>query len=86
MGKPPLEAADRRRRRDRHAVIATSLTLAAVFVPVAFMPGIAGKFFLQFGWTAATAVLFSLLVARLLTPMIAGLPAEGASEAEGVRG
>ncbi|RZA16010.1 MAG: efflux RND transporter permease subunit, partial [Lysobacteraceae bacterium] len=50
---------------------ATSLTLAAVFVPVAFMPGIAGKFFREFGWTAATAVLFSLLVARLLTPMMA---------------
>jgi multidrug efflux pump subunit AcrB len=42
-----------------------------VFVPVAFMPGIAGKFFREFGWTAATAVLFSLLVARLLTPMMA---------------
>src|SRR3546814_6643537 len=53
------------------AVIATSLTLAAVFVPVAFMPGIAGKFFREFGWTAATAVMFSLLVARLLTPMMA---------------
>ncbi len=47
------------------------MTLAAVFVPVAFMPGIAGKFFREFGWTAATAVLFSLLVARLLTPMMA---------------
>jgi multidrug efflux pump subunit AcrB len=42
-----------------------------VFVPVAFMPGIPGKFFREFGWTAATAVLFSLLVARLLTPMMA---------------
>ncbi|HST46100.1 MAG TPA: efflux RND transporter permease subunit, partial [Luteimonas sp.] len=49
----------------------TSMTLAAVFIPVAFMPGIAGKFFREFGWTAATAVLFSLLVARLLTPMMA---------------
>jgi multidrug efflux pump subunit AcrB len=47
------------------------MTLAAVFVPVAFMPGIPGKFFREFGWTAATAVLFSLLVARLLTPMMA---------------
>src|SRR3546814_4830302 len=35
------------------------------------MPGIAGKFFREFGWTAATAVMFSLLVARLLTPMMA---------------
>src|SRR5690606_20265352 len=53
------------------AVIATSCTLAAVFIPVAFMPGIPGKFFREFGWTAAAAVLFSLLVARLITPMMA---------------
>ncbi|MET0288320.1 MAG: efflux RND transporter permease subunit, partial [Pseudoxanthomonas sp.] len=71
MGKPPLEAAREAAGEIGTAVIATSLTLAAVFVPVAFMPGIAGKFFREFGWTAATAVLFSLLVARLLTPMMA---------------
>ncbi|MDH4021920.1 MAG: efflux RND transporter permease subunit, partial [Gammaproteobacteria bacterium] len=53
------------------AVIATSATLAAVFVPVAFMPGEIGLYFREFGWTAAAAVLFSLLVARLLTPMLA---------------
>jgi len=71
MGKPPIEAARDAAGEIGTAVIATSLTLAAVFVPVAFMPGIAGKFFREFGWTAATAVLFSLLVARLLTPMMA---------------
>ncbi|MBX3712294.1 MAG: efflux RND transporter permease subunit [Lysobacter sp.] len=71
MGKPPLEAARDAAEEIGTAVIATSMTLAAVFVPVAFMPGIAGKFFREFGWTAATAVLFSLLVARLLTPMMA---------------
>ncbi len=71
MGKPPLEAARDAAGEIGNAVIATSMTLAAVFVPVAFMPGIAGKFFREFGWTAATAVLFSLLVARLLTPMMA---------------
>ncbi|KAF1716425.1 RND transporter [Pseudoxanthomonas yeongjuensis] len=71
MGKPPIEAAREAAGEIGNAVIATSLTLAAVFVPVAFMPGIAGKFFREFGWTAATAVLFSLLVARLLTPMMA---------------
>ncbi|RXR07156.1 efflux RND transporter permease subunit [Pseudoxanthomonas composti] len=71
MGKPPIEAAREAAGEIGTAVIATSLTLAAVFVPVAFMPGIAGKFFREFGWTAATAVLFSLLVARLLTPMMA---------------
>jgi len=71
MGKPPLEAARDAAQEIGTAVIATSMTLAAVFVPVAFMPGIPGKFFREFGWTAATAVLFSLLVARLLTPMMA---------------
>jgi multidrug efflux pump subunit AcrB len=71
MGKSPMQAAIDAADEIGTAVIATSLTLAAVFVPVAFMPGIAGKFFLEFGWTAATAVMFSLLVARLLTPMMA---------------
>ena len=71
MGKSPIEAARDAADEIGTAVIATSMTLAAVFVPVAFMPGIAGKFFREFGWTAATAVLFSLLVARLLTPMMA---------------
>ena len=71
MGKSPLEAARAAADEIGTAVIATSLTLAAVFVPVAFMPGIPGKFFREFGWTAATAVVFSLLVARLLTPMMA---------------
>ncbi|KFN49185.1 efflux RND transporter permease subunit [Arenimonas composti] len=71
MGKAPKQAATDAADEIGLAVIATSATLAAVFVPVAFMPGVAGKFFLEFGWTAATAVLFSLLVARLLTPMMA---------------
>jgi multidrug efflux pump subunit AcrB len=71
MGKKAKQAAIDAADEIGLAVIATSATLAAVFVPVAFMPGIAGKFFYEFGWTAATAVLFSLLVARLLTPMMA---------------
>jgi multidrug efflux pump subunit AcrB len=71
MGKKPLDAARDAADEIGMAVIATSMTLAAVFVPVAFMPGIPGKFFREFGWTAATAVMFSLLVARLLTPMMA---------------
>jgi multidrug efflux pump subunit AcrB len=53
------------------AVIATTFTLIAVFLPTAFMAGVAGKFFVQFGWTAAIAVFFSLVVARMLTPMMA---------------
>jgi multidrug efflux pump subunit AcrB len=71
MGKPPMQAAIDAADEIGVAVIATSATLAAVFVPVAFMPGVTGKFFREFGWTAAAAVLFSLLVARLLTPMLA---------------
>lgn len=52
------------------AVIATTATILAVFVPVAFMPGIPGQFFREFGLTVAAAVAFSLVVARLLTPLL----------------
>ncbi|WP_135466284.1 efflux RND transporter permease subunit [Crenalkalicoccus roseus] len=52
------------------AVVATTATILAVFVPVAFMPGIPGQFFREFGLTVATAVAFSLIVARLLTPLL----------------
>lgn len=83
MGKPPLVAARDAANEIGIAVVATSMTLAAVFVPVAFMPGIAGKFFKEFGWTAATAVLFSLLVARLLTPMMAAYLLKPEPEHEG---
>lgn len=55
------------------SVIATTFTLIAVFLPTAFMSGIAGTFFKQFGWTTSIAVLFSLLVARLITPMMAAV-------------
>ena len=82
MGKDPITAATDAAAEIGTAVIATSLTLAAVFVPVAFMPGIAGKFFREFGWTAATAVLFSLLVARLLTPMMAAYQLKAMPEKE----
>jgi hydrophobe/amphiphile efflux-1 (HAE1) family protein len=71
MGKPPLKAAADAVTEIGLAVIATSMTLCAVFVPVAFMPGIPGKFFKHFAFTATVAVLCSLLVARLLTPMMA---------------
>ncbi|MDB6070040.1 MAG: mdtC 1 [Verrucomicrobiales bacterium] len=69
-GKSPLDAALEAANEIGLAVVATSLTLVAVFLPTAFMGGIPGKFFRQFGWNAAIAVLFSLLVARLLTPMM----------------
>jgi len=70
MGKSPYQAAMEAADEIGMAVIATTFTLVAVFLPTAFMDGIPGKFFVQFGWTAAVAVLFSLLVARMLTPMM----------------
>ena len=70
MGKTPFKAAMEAADEIGLAVIATSLTLVAVFLPTAFMGGVPGKFFVQFGITAAVAVLASLLVARLLTPMM----------------
>jgi len=70
-GKAPMDAAREAADEIGLAVIATTFTLIAVFLPTAFMPGVPGKFFVQFGWTAAIAVFFSLVVARLLTPMMA---------------
>lgn len=71
LGKTPMEAATEAANEIGLAVIATTFTLIAVFLPTAFMSGIAGKFFKQFGWTAALAVFASLVVARVLTPMMA---------------
>jgi multidrug efflux pump subunit AcrB len=71
MGKTPYEAAMEAADEIGLAVIATTFTLIAVFLPTAFMSGVAGKFFKQFGWTAALAVFASLVVARVLTPMMA---------------
>ncbi|MES2298018.1 MAG: efflux RND transporter permease subunit [Pseudomonadota bacterium] len=71
MGKTPMQAALEAADEIGMAVIATTFALVAVFLPTAFMGGVAGKFFKQFGWTAVLAVLASLLVARLLTPMMA---------------
>ena len=71
MGKTPYRAAIEAADEIGLAVIATTLTIVAVFVPVSFMPGIPGQYFSQFGMTVAISVLFSLLVARLITPMMA---------------
>ena len=71
MGKTPYQAAMEAADEIGLAVIATTFTLIAVFLPTAFMAGIPGKFFKQFGWTASLAVAASLLVARVLTPMMA---------------
>jgi multidrug efflux pump subunit AcrB len=71
MGKKPYLAAMEAADEIGLAVIATTFTLIAVFLPTAFMSGVVGMFFVQFGWTAAIAVFFSLVVARMLTPMMA---------------
>lgn len=71
MGKTPYRAAMEAADEIGLAVIATTFTIIAVFVPVSFMPGIPGQYFIQFGMTVAVAVMFSLLVARLITPMMA---------------
>jgi multidrug efflux pump subunit AcrB len=71
MGKTPYQAAMEAADEIGLAVIATTFTLIAVFLPTAFMSGIPGKFFKQFGWTASLAVFASLVVARVLTPMMA---------------
>lgn len=85
MGKSPWQAALDASDEIGLAVVATTFTLVAVFLPTAFMGGFVGAYFKQFGWTAAVAVLMSLLVARLVTPMmaayllrpIAAAPADG---------
>lgn len=71
MGKSPYQAAMEAADEIGLAVIATTFSLIAVFLPTAFMSGVVGKYFVQFGWTAAIAVFFSLVVARMLTPMMA---------------
>jgi multidrug efflux pump subunit AcrB len=71
MGKTPMQASMEAAAEIGLAVVATTFTLIAVFLPTAFMSGTVGKFFVQFGWTAAAAVFASLVVARMLTPMMA---------------
>jgi multidrug efflux pump subunit AcrB len=71
MGKAPFAAALEAADEIGLAVVATTMTIVAVFVPVSFMSGITGQFFKEFGLTVAIATLFSLLVARLLTPLMA---------------
>jgi hydrophobe/amphiphile efflux-1 (HAE1) family protein len=70
MGETPMEAAKSASEEIGLAVMATTFTIVAVFVPVAFMPGIVGRFFYQFGLTISAAVVVSLFVAFTLTPML----------------
>ena len=69
-GEKPIHAAVHGARQVAFAVIATTLTLAAVFVPVAFQSGQTGRLFYEFGFTLAIAVLVSAFVALTLTPML----------------
>ena len=71
MGKSGYQAALDAADQIGLAVVATSATIIAVFLPVSFMGGLTGQYFIQFGLTVAAAVFFSLLVARLITPVIA---------------
>jgi len=80
-GKSPYRAAMEAADEIGLAVVATTFTLIAVFLPTAFMSGIAGKFFKQFGWTAAMAVFASLVVARMLTPMMCAYILKGKKQA-----
>ena len=70
MGKSPYRASIEAADEIGLAVIAITFTIVAIFSPVSFMGGVAGQYFKQFGLTVAVAVMFSLLVARLLTPMM----------------
>ena len=70
QGEDPFTAASRGTSDVGLAVLATTLALVAVFVPVAFMPGIVGQFFKQFGLTISAAVLISLFVSFTLDPML----------------
>ena len=86
MGKTAYQASIDAADEIGLAVVATTMSIVAVFLPVALMPGVSGQFFIQFGMTVVFAVLMSLAVARMITPMIAAyfLSAQGEqSHAEG---
>ncbi|MBK5265746.1 MAG: efflux RND transporter permease subunit, partial [Alphaproteobacteria bacterium] len=86
MGKSAYQASIDAADEIGLAVLATTMAIVAVFLPVALMPGISGQFFIQFGMTVVVAVLLSLAVARTITPMVAAyfLKAKGhASHGEG---
>lgn len=71
MGKTPFQASIDAADEIGLAVVATTFSIVAVFLPVALMPGVSGQFFKNFGMTVVVSVLFSLLVARMITPMVA---------------
>jgi multidrug efflux pump subunit AcrB len=82
MGKSPYQASIDAADEIGLAVVATTFSIVAVFLPVGMMPGIGGQFFRNFGLTVVIAVLMSLAIARMITPMIAAyfLKSKGTSE------
>lgn len=70
-GMPPKEAASFATKEIGLAVMATTFAIVAIFLPVAFMKGLVGRFFVQFAFTVVFAVLVSMLVSFTLTPMLA---------------
>ncbi len=82
-GEPPAVAAFRGARQVTFAVLATSVTLVAVFIPLSFMPGQVGRLFIEFGWVMAGTVVISTFVALTACPAIASIllkPAKAKSE------
>jgi multidrug efflux pump subunit AcrB len=77
MGKKPYQAAIDAAREIGLAVLATTATIVAVFLPVAFMGGVPGQFFRPFGVTVSVATLFSTLVATTMTPMLSAYLLKG---------
>jgi len=86
MGKTAFQAAMDAADEIGLAVVACSMTIIAVFLPVSFMGGLVGQYFVQFGITVAVAVFMSLLVARLISPLLAAhmlKPHDGLRSADG---
>ena len=85
MGKSAYQASMDAADEIGLAVVATTMSIVAVFLPVALMPGISGQFFQSFGYTVVISVMMSLLVARMITPLIAAyfLKAHGVQEHAG---
>jgi hydrophobic/amphiphilic exporter-1 (mainly G- bacteria), HAE1 family len=85
-GRPPMQAAIEATREIGLAVLATTLSLVAIFVPVGFMGGIVGRFMTSFGFTMSFAILVSLVVSFTLTPMLSARWIKMKPRREGVDG
>ncbi|VAV89502.1 RND efflux system, inner membrane transporter [hydrothermal vent metagenome] len=86
MGKSAYQASIDAADEIGLAVVATTFSIVAVFLPVGLMPGISGQFFMNFGLTVVVAVLMSLAVARMISPMIAAYFMKAKGEAQHASG